>query len=196
MVETIAPVVYGRRRTYGLAVALHALAATASGAVTGALLGAAGWALGAPWSGVGYWLLAGVALVYATRETFGLPIPLPQARRQVPEWWRRFYPPLVAAGLYGAGLGVGFATYLSFGTYAAVAAGAVLSGSPAVGALACGAFGASRGVSVLMGHRAGSEDDSARVVEKLGIWSRARWPRALNAALLVAICVFGVASAL
>jgi hypothetical protein len=194
MVETIAPVVYGRRRRYLIAVALHALAAVVTGALTGALLGTAGWMLGAPWDRAGYFVLAGIALLYLAREALGAPVPLPQLKRQVPEWWRRFYGPVTAATLYGAGLGVGFATYLSFGTYAAVAAGAFLIGDPLLGAAACGAFGAARGLGVLVGARARDAEMSAAVVEGLGS-DRARTAgRAVNAVVLGGLAAAVLAS--
>jgi len=96
MVETITPEVLGRRR-YPVALFLHTLGAGASGAVTGALLGGIGWLLGAPWGAPGYVALACVAALYFVREAAGVPVPLPQLRRQVPEWWRRFYSPETAA---------------------------------------------------------------------------------------------------
>src|SRR5919108_412641 len=108
MVETITPVVHGGRRSrWGVAVALHLLGAGLSAAALGAVLGGLGWVLGAPWGSVGSWAVAAVAALYALRELFGLPIPLPDRRKQVPEWWRRFFGPSATAFLYGLGLGVG-----------------------------------------------------------------------------------------
>ena len=48
-----------------------------------------------------------LACAYAARELLGLPLPLFDRRQQVPDWWRTFYGPHVAASLYGAGLGMG-----------------------------------------------------------------------------------------
>ena len=148
MVETIAPVVYGRRSRYIVSLTLHALAATTTAAATGAVLGTIGMLAGAPWRTAGVIALAAVALLYALREAFGLPVPLPNARRQVPEWWRTFFSPPIAATLYGAGLGVAFVTFLSFGTFVAVAAGAVVSGDPLTGAALCAPFGLARAAAV------------------------------------------------
>ena len=72
--------------------------------------------------------IAGVGVLYLARVAFGLSIPVPQLRRQVPDWWRTFYGPHVAASLYGAGLGIGFLTFLRYGTYIAVCTIAVASG--------------------------------------------------------------------
>lgn len=149
MAETITPVVHGgKRKPYLLASALHVLGATATAALLGALLGTAGTLLRAPWEATPL-VVALVAVLYFLREAFALPVPLPDRKRQVPEWWRTFYSPAVAGFLYGAGLGVGFLTYLSFGTFAAVMAAAVAFGDPASGALLCGAFGLARGLAVV-----------------------------------------------
>ena len=185
MVETIAPVVYGRRREYVTAIVLHALGATATAALTGAAFGAVGLLAGAPWGTVGTVGVIVVAVVYAARESFRLPVPLPNARRQVPEWWRTFYSPPVAATLYGAGLGVAFATFLSYGTFVAVAAAAVAAGDPLIGAAVCAPFGLARAVAVAFAGKE-SSDPSATVasLERLATTS---WPRLANAAALLLV---------
>src|ERR687894_208711 len=102
MVETIAPVVHGERRSrWWAAVGLHALGATVAAAAFGALLGA-------PWGAAGLTVVIAVAALYAARELFGVPVPLPDRRRQVPEWWRTFFPASISSFLYGLGLGIGF----------------------------------------------------------------------------------------
>lgn len=183
MVETITPAVHGgRTRRYWASVALHAVGATLSAAAIGLLLGGAGALLGAPWGAAGLVALATVAGLYAAREALGLKIPLPNLHRQVPQWWRTFFDPPVASLLYGLGLGVGFLTYLSFGTYVAVAAGAVLSGDPLVGAALCAPFGLARGLSV------SASALWSEVVEGLDRLAQTGAPRAVNAgALMVAI---------
>src|SRR3954454_897913 len=113
MAQTITPVVHGARRgPWAGSVALHATGATLSAAVLGAVLTLAGAALGAPWGRTGFVVVAVIAALYAARELMGVPVPLPNFRRQVPEWWRTFFTPRSAAFLYGLGLGVGFLTYL------------------------------------------------------------------------------------
>jgi hypothetical protein len=151
MVETIAPVVHGgRNRSYWTAVSLHTFGATLSAALFGAFLGGLGELFGAPWGRNGLFALAAVAALYAARELFHVPVPLPDLDRQVPAWWRSFFSKNVAAFLYGVGLGIGFLTYLSFGTYVAVMAGAFLTGNPIAGILICACFGFARGVGVLL----------------------------------------------
>ncbi len=152
MIETISPVVHGgRNHKYFSAIALHSLGATLTAALLGFILGGVGDLTGGPWGVAGLNVAAAVASLYAFRELFRLPIPLPDLDRQVPEWWRTFYSKNVAAFLYGAGLGVGFLTFLSFGTLAAVAVAAVIGADPLTGALLLAPFGLARGVSVLVG---------------------------------------------
>ena len=193
MVETIAPVVHGgRRKSYWGSVLLHTAAATGAAAGVGALLGAVGMGLRAPWGVASFVALASVAAVYALRESLRLPIPVPDRHRQVPEWWRTFYSPPVAATLYGLGLGIGFLTYLSFGTYVAVAAAALFFGDPLLGAALCAPFGLARGLSVVAWSLGvSSPNDSLVRIENL---SNTRAPRVVNALALAAIAIAALVS--
>ena len=193
MVTTIDPVVHGgRNRSYALSVALHVVGATASAAALGALLGGLGALLGGPWHVAGPAAVAVIAGLYALREVAGVPVPVPDRHRQVPEWWRTFYSAPVATLLYGLGLGVGFLTFLTFGTFVAVAAGAIASGSPALGAAVCGPFGLARGLSVLVAGRRGG----APTVDRLDALSTTRGPRLVNAAALVALAACALTASL
>jgi hypothetical protein len=184
MVETISPVGYGGRTGRWLAaVALDALGATATAAAFGGALGAVGALLHAPWGIAGLVATAALALAYAAREAFGLPLPVPAARRQVPDWWRSFFSWPVAALLYGAGLGIGFLTYLRNGGLVVVAAAAVASGRPAAGALIVGAFGLARGLSALVAWPVRTHDDGTELVDRLAARDPERWRRANAAAL-------------
>ena len=120
MVETITPFVYGGRVRWATALALHAIGATTTAALFGAALGIAGRLLEAPWGRAGALALAAVAALYALGEVSRLTVAVPQLRRQVPDWWREYFSWPVAATLYGAGLGIGFFTYVSHGTLVAV----------------------------------------------------------------------------
>ena len=136
--------------------------------------------------------LASVATLYALRESLRLPIPVPDRHRQVPEWWRTFYSPPVAAALYGLGLGVGFLTYLSFGTYVAVAAAALFFGDPLLGAALCAPFGLARGLSVIAWSLGTSSPNDALVrIENL---SSTKVPRVVNALALGAIAIAALVS--
>jgi methylamine utilization protein MauE len=167
MVETISPVVHGGRARWLGTLALHALGATVTAAIFGAVLGWVGGALGAPWQRPGLLALAAVSAVYALGALTRFRVPVPQLRRQVPDWWRTFFGPRLAAVLYGAGLGIGFMTYLSNGTLAVVAFAAAASGRPAAGAMLVGPFGLVRGLSAIVSWRSVTQEQSRALVDRL-----------------------------
>ena len=167
MVETITPVVYGGRTRWAAALALHVVGATTTAALFGAALGAIGMVLEAPWGRAGMVALAMLAVVYAIGELPRVTAAVPQLRRQVPDWWRGFFSWPIAAALYGAGLGVGFFTFLSHGTLVVAAFAALASGDPLFGAAVVGAFGLARGLSAARGARIRTQEDSQRLVDRL-----------------------------
>jgi hypothetical protein len=183
MVETITPAVHGGSRTrWAVAVSLHAVAGAIVAGAFGAALGVAGRVLGAPWGSGGPLALALVAAWAFAHEAVGVPFPIPQLRRQVPDWWRTFFSQFASATLYGAALGIGFLTYLLHATLAVVALAAFVSGRPVFGALALGSFGLARGLSALA---AVSGPDAA---SGLAEFARRHWPlRAVNAAAIGAV---------
>ena len=176
MVETITPVVHGgSRERWGISLALHAIGAAVAAAIVGSLLAGAGALLGAPWGVPGAWLVVTAAALYVARE-LGAPVPVPQLRRQVPDWWRTFFPPHVAAFLYGLGLGPGFLTYLGHGTIVVVSVAAFASGRPLVGAAVLAPFGLARGLGPVLAFGVRSPSDAASLVERLDrSASKARW---------------------
>jgi hypothetical protein len=187
MVETITPVVHGGSRSrWAVSVALHAIGAATSAAIAGALLAGVGGLLGAPWGVAGLGLVAASAALYVARE-LGAPVPVPQLRRQVPDWWRTFFPPHVAALLYGIGLGPGFLTYLGHGTVVVVSVAAFASGRPLVGAAVLAPFGLARGLGPVLALGVRSPSEGAALVERLErSASLARWQVA-NALALSAV---------
>jgi methylamine utilization protein MauE len=188
MVETITPVVHGGRRArWRAAVALHVLGATASAAAFGAALGLLGRTLGAPWGTAGPLLVAGVAALYALREWPGLPVPVPERRRQVPEWWRTFFPWPVSSFLYGLGLGIGFLTFLRHGTLVAVAAGAAATGRPLLGLAVMAPFGLARSLTVSVAGRASDAAGIRRLVDALERFGRRLGPRLASLGALLAV---------
>src|SRR5262245_38291578 len=182
MAETITPVVHGgSRRAWAGSLLAHAIGAVIAAAALGALLGGLGLLLGAPWGRTGAIAVAVAAALYVPAE-FGIGVPVPQLRRQVPDWWRTFFPPRVAAFLYGIGLGPGFLTYLTHGTLVVVAFAAGATGSAMLGALLVAPFGLARGLSVVVSFRVRTPDEGADLVERLSrSSSRAGW-RVANAA--------------
>ena len=187
MVETIAPVVYGRRSDYRIAIALHAGAAMTTAGLFGAVLGIVGLVLGAPWGRAGLIFVVVVAGLYALRELVGLPLPLFDRKQQVPDWWRTFYSPRVAAALYGAGLGIGFLTFLRHGTFTVVAAVALASGDPVAGALITAPFGLARGLTALASARATDEDATGLVVARLETLAQTRRTQVINGTACLAL---------
>jgi hypothetical protein len=190
MVETVAPVVYGEKRSrYRLALLLHVIAATVSAAVVGAAAGALGMLLGAPWGTGGFIAVAVAAALYAFRELSGVPIPVPDRHKQVPLWWRTFYSPPVAGMLYGFGIGLGYLTYLSFGTYFVVTIAAGATGDVFLGAALTAPFGFGRGLSVALANlRAGSSDRPSGI-DAIDDLARTRLPKLANAVVLACVMV-------
>jgi hypothetical protein len=188
-VETITPVVHGGSRSrWGISLALHAIGAAAAAAIVGSLLAGAGALLGAPWGVPGAVLVAAAAALYVARE-LGTPVPVPQLRRQVPDWWRTFFPPHVAAFLYGLGLGPGFLTYLGHGTVVVVSVAAFASGRPLLGAAVLAPFGLARGLGPVLAFGVRSPSDAAALVERLDrSASKGRW-RVVNALALSMVLV-------
>jgi hypothetical protein len=175
MVETITPVVHGGSRSrWGQFLVLHVAGATLAAAAFGLALGAFGALLDAPWGRASAILVALLAGAYLAREAFGLPVPVPELRRQVPDWWRTFFPFGPASFLYGFGLGVGFLTYLAHGTLVVVAGAAVAAGHPLAGAAMLAPFGMARGLSAAVARRARTPAEGAALVDRLA--RSASWP--------------------
>ena len=195
MVETIAPVVHGEsRKRYVLTMSLHTVGAVLAAAAVGAVAGAVGLLLRAPWGTAGALVVVAAATIYALREALGLRVPVPDRHRQVPLWWRSFYSPPIAGFLYGVGLGVGYLTYLSFGTYFVVTIAAVASGDVLTGALLCAPFGLGRAASVaLANRRTGPERPSG--IDRIDDLAGTGWPKGINAAALVAVAVLALLAA-
>ena len=194
MVETITPVVYGGRARWGIALALHVVGATVTAAAFGAALGLLGGVLEAPWGRAGALALALAAAVYAIGELPRVTATVPQLRRQVPDWWRTFFAWPIAATLYGAGLGIGFLTFLAHGTLVVVALGAIASGDPLIGAVVVGPFGLARGLSAATAARVRTQRDSQRLVDRLAASPERRRSIANGAALSI-VTVLAVALA-
>jgi hypothetical protein len=188
MVETITPVVHGNDRLrYRLSVLVHIAGGVLSSVLMGAALGALGAGLGMTWSPGTLIAVAAVSALYLIREVAAVPVPLPEVRRQVPEWWRTFFSPPTAAFLYGMGLGVGFFTYLRHGTLVGVAVAAFTSGDPLVGILVCSPFGLARGISVLLGREAKDETEAAALADQIASMGETLVPRVANSVALAGI---------
>jgi hypothetical protein len=156
MIATITPAGCGSRHRHLIAAASFTGGAVAAAALLGTLAGLAGSVLGA-----GRWPLAAalLAVLAAAREVGLLDVAVPQSRRQVPERWRRELPlPLWSAG-YGAGLGVGLATFQPVATFWIALAGALVIADPATSAACLAVYGVARALlAVAPGWRGGDGD--------------------------------------
>ena len=161
---------------------------TATASAFGATLGWLGALLGAPWQRPGLLALAPISALFALGDLTPFRVPVPQLRRQVPDWWRTYFGRSFVALLYGAGLGVGFLTYLSYGTLVVVAFAAVASGRPAVGAIMMAPFGLARGLSAAVSWRSIDQERSRALVDRLVAAADAP-RRIVNGVALVAIAV-------
>lgn len=194
MVETISPVVYGTRTRWVGAVMLHAAGAATTAAAFGAAIAGAAALLGAAWGRAGAVIVVAVAVLYLAREITGVRIPVPQLRRQVPDWWRTYFGRPLAALLYGSGLGVGFLTFLGHGTLVAVTVGAASTGRPLLGALVMAPFGLARGLAPLVAARSKAPEDGRTLVDRLSA-TTGHLRRALNALALAGVAIAAAASA-
>ena len=187
MIETITPAGCGGRNRYRVALLLFTLGAVSAAAGVGALLGLLGGALGAERAVL---LLATVAALAAAREAGIVRVPLPQLRYQVPERWHHELPlPAWSAG-YGAGLGIGFATFQPVATFWIAVLAALAVGRPGTAAAGFALYGVARAAMVVLPPR--PERDVTRVVESLA----ARRPLLARAnAVALAACAVLLAAA-
>ncbi len=144
----------GRQAIWGVTITAFVSGATVAGAAIGALLGAAGaglTAIIALGSDTRLAVLAVAALAALALDAGPLRVPGP--RRQVDERWRDRYRGWVYGLGYGAQLGLGVTTIVSSAaTYVALLA-ALLTATPATGALIVGVFGFVRGATPLAAAR-------------------------------------------
>jgi hypothetical protein len=189
MVETFTPAVCGSRSRQRLAAAFFALGALVASAALGAALGFLGGLVGTRPALVG---AAALALLAALRELGLLRLPVPQARRQVPERWRNELPlPAWSAG-YGAGLGVGFLTFQPVATFWVACAAALALGRPLLAAACFALYGAGRAFMAVWPRRL--EPDGAAAVERL-VGHTTFMSRANAAVLVLAVVLLAVAPA-
>jgi hypothetical protein len=132
-------------------------------------------------------VVCSIAALYAVREVSGVPIPVPDRHKQVPLWWRTFYSPPVAGTLYGLGIGVGYLTYLSFGTYFVVTIAAIATGDPLLATALTAPFGLGRGMSVALANRTAGSADRPSGIDSVDALSTTRWPKLANATVLLLV---------
>lgn len=140
-----------RHNRWAVTVAAFTVAATGTAALIGAVLGWAGGlvldlAPGAVLASIG-----AAALIAGALDLARVPVPGPE--RQVNEHWIGTYRGWVYGSAFGGQLGAGLASYVvTWGVYATLVI-ELLSGSPLLGALIGGMFGAGRSVGLLLAGR-------------------------------------------
>jgi hypothetical protein len=186
MLETFTPAVCGSRKRQIVAHALFAVAAVATAAALGLVLGLAGASLGARQALLA---AAALALVAAAREAGILRFPLPQSRRQVPERWRFELPLPVWATGYGAGLGAGFFTFQPVSTFWVACAGALALARPFPAALCLSLYGAGRAAMVVWPRRRAADPTAAveRLTTRRGVLLRVNVVALVTCALLLGL---------
>lgn len=148
MVGTMLPIGYGERLRALIPKSLvgYAIGSVLAAASVGALAGAVGRVVPLPsmLGPLGFGITGAVALLYGCSDASLLHLPRPNPRRQVPSSWYRRFRPGVTGLLYGAALGVGFATRVPVSTFYLLPLWAILSRSIVSSSLLFGAFGAGR----------------------------------------------------
>jgi hypothetical protein len=138
-----------RKQNWGITTFAHALGGLVGGAVAGFLLGLVGLALPVGET----WRLAAFAALLAACAAADVRIgglAPPTHRRQVDQLWLHRYRGWVYGAGFGVQLGAGFLTIVTSAVVYATFAGALLCGSPALGAIVGATFGVVRGATPLL----------------------------------------------
>lgn len=128
----------------------YAIGSISASMSIGGLLGLIGNFLGLPalWSRVA--LVAGTA-VLSLMELGLVRRPIPRIRRQTGKLWRDRYGPVRSAFFWGADLGFGVTTQVTFASFWALLASCIVVANPGWGALLFGGYGLGRALLVASG---------------------------------------------
>ena len=100
-----------------------------------------------PWLGTG--LVGLLAGAYAVSDLGWIRLPRPHLMHAVPvTWWRRWRP-YGASLAYGAALGLGLTTHITFGAFYVLCAWCVVQGNVLYGALLMGTYGTLRALTLI-----------------------------------------------
>lgn len=91
-----------------------------------------------------------IGIMYGMSDASLVSVPLPQSHRQVPASWYKRFRPGVAGLMYGAGLGLGFATRIPVATYYILPVWGFFSGEVLLSGLVLGLFGVGRFIPLLL----------------------------------------------
>ncbi len=117
----------------------------------GTLLGVAGM-YPVHWIGIDHAVIVvAIALcIFGLIDLQVLRVPRIQRDAQVPEWWRWHFAPEVSSALYGAMLGAGVLTKISFANFYAIMVWSLFSGSVTAAILIMGTYGLCRALPVVI----------------------------------------------
>jgi hypothetical protein len=164
----------GRNARWWVTVTWFGVGAVGAGALVGWLMGWLGATLSGaagPREAAAALALLAVAGIAADLRLGGLR--LPTVRRQVDDRWLNRYRGWVYGVGFGFQLGLGVVTVVTTSAVYLAFAAAVLSGSPAAGAMIGAVFGAVRWLSVLPGGRVRRSADLVRMDGHLRRWEPA-----------------------
>ncbi|MGH2534194.1 MAG: sulfite exporter TauE/SafE family protein [Thermomicrobiales bacterium] len=151
MIGTISPLVQEARSQWWQSSALHSLGSVAGGVITLGALGGLGYFLMRGIDQTARWAAFGlITLLLALGELDVLRWPLVRTARSVPKSWWQDWGPRRGAFTYGFVLGLGVTTVIPFGTYYAMAAGALLVGDILYAVGVGVAYGLGRALPVLV----------------------------------------------
>ncbi len=176
----------GRGNRWSLTVTWLAMGTLMGGASLGAVLGALGKVLPVTLDESGY--LSAMALAGVAAAVWDLKVRRFPIRRQVNEDWLSVFRPWVYGLGYGLQLGAAIVTAVNTALVPMFMLAALLTRDPASGLLIGAAFGATRGLTVMLNRRVRNATDLARLHHQLdSLAHRARLLGALGAVLLAGV---------
>lgn len=203
MLSTITPMAErARGHRYGVTAAWFVVGGVIGGALLGA--GAAGLAAAVGALELSTTTVLGVAAALAVAaaviDSGALGVAPPFFKRQVDDAWLSTYRAWVYGLGFGVQIGLGLATYIMTSGVVLVVALAVLTGSPVAAFGICAAFGAARGLVVLLGARLHSPAALADLHARLdSLEAPVRWGVVAVQALVAvaaALIAFGAGAAI
>ncbi len=182
----------GRNRRWGVTVTAYVAGSTIGGVLIGGALGALGRFLieATGWSdAVRLGLLAAVVAIGLLLDVGAFGLRLPTVHRQVNQDWMVRYRSWAYGLGFGLQLGAGVVTVVTTSAVYATLAAALLSGSPAAGALIGGVFGLTRAAAVFTVAGVRRPDQLGRVDVALRRWDARTRRAALGAGALMTVAL-------
>ena len=138
------------RLKYITKLALFVVSATVSGSVVGGISGIVGSWITPPFFSLQHSIIVFVvatSLIYGAAELLGIKLWVPTRHWEVPKQWS-FYGSLFYAAIFGATLGIGFFTFITFVGYYLLLLSCILAADPVYGSIVMAIYGLSRAIPV------------------------------------------------